>query len=87
MIYTPIINTPLDGEPVTNEGIPNDQFQALLESIEQALNPQAFTVAGVPDATTNQNRSILVSNEAGGFTMAYSDGTNWRRVQDRAIIS
>ena len=30
---------------------------------------------------------IFVSNESGGATMAFYDGSNWRRVQDRAIIS
>ena len=30
---------------------------------------------------------IFVSNETGGATMAFYDGTNWRRIQDRAVIS
>lgn len=30
---------------------------------------------------------IYVSDETGGATLAFSDGTNWRRVQDRAIVS
>jgi hypothetical protein len=30
---------------------------------------------------------VFVSNETGGATMAFYDGTNWRRVQDRAVIS
>lgn len=30
---------------------------------------------------------IFVSNESGGATMAFYDGTNWRRIQDRAVIS
>lgn len=30
---------------------------------------------------------IGVSDDVGGFTLAFSDGTNWRRVADRAIIS
>lgn len=30
---------------------------------------------------------IFVSNEAGGATMAFYDGSNWRRIQDRAVIS
>ena len=30
---------------------------------------------------------IFVSDETGGATMAFYDGTNWRRIQDRAIIS
>ena len=30
---------------------------------------------------------IFVSDETSGATMAFYDGSNWRRVQDRAIIS
>lgn len=47
----------------------------------------SYTVAGVPDASLYVGNMIYVSDEAGGATMAFSDGTNWRRVQDRAIIS
>lgn len=47
----------------------------------------SYTVASVPTAAANEACIIFVSNEAGGATLAFSDGTNWRRVQDRAIIS
>ncbi len=30
---------------------------------------------------------LFVSNETSGATIAFSDGTNWRRVQDRVIVS
>lgn len=30
---------------------------------------------------------IYVTDDVGGATPAFSDGTNWRRVADRAIIS
>jgi len=30
---------------------------------------------------------VFVSDEAGGATIAFFDGTNWRRVQDRQIVS
>ncbi len=46
----------------------------------------SFTVAGVPSATT-VGRMIFVSNEVGGAVPAFSDGTAWRRVTDRAIVS
>lgn len=47
---------------------------------------ESYTVATVPSAAT-AGGLIYVSDEAGGATLAFSDGTNWRRVQDRAIIS
>lgn len=46
----------------------------------------SFTVAGMPTASP-AGRQIYVSNESGGAVMAFSDGTNWRRVTDRAIVS
>jgi hypothetical protein len=46
----------------------------------------SYTVATVPVATT-AGRQIYVSDESGGAVLAFSDGTNWRRVTDRAIIS
>ena len=46
-----------------------------------------YTVSTLPTAATYQAGSIMVSDETGGYTMAFSDGTNWRRVQDRAIVS
>lgn len=48
----------------------------------------SYTVAGVPSASTSgAGAQIFVTNEAGGAVNAFSDGTNWRRVTDRAIIS
>jgi hypothetical protein len=46
-----------------------------------------YTVATAPVGASYIGGMIYVSDEAGGPTMAFYDGTNWRRVQDRAIIS
>lgn len=35
----------------------------------------------------NPGDMIFVSDETGGATMAFYDGSNWRRIQDRAVIS
>ena len=85
-----IVDTPLSGDKITEEGIPTSQFQALLEAIELEINnPRlpSFTVATVPTVTESEARIIYVSDESGGATIAFSDGINWFRVQDRAIIS
>lgn len=47
----------------------------------------SYTVAGVPAAASYAGGVIFVSNESGGAVLAFSDGTNWRRVTDRAVIS
>lgn len=44
-----------------------------------------YTVGTVPGVTAA--RLIYVSDESGGPVVAYSDGANWRRVTDRAIVS
>ena len=52
------------------------------------VRPGSFTVAGVPSASTSgAGATAYISNESGGAVLAFSDGTNWRRVTDRAIIS
>lgn len=48
---------------------------------------KTYTVATVPSASTYARGQIYVSNETGGATPAFSDGTNWRRYADRAIVS
>lgn len=53
---------------------------------------RGYTIAGLPPASewgsTDDFTSIIyVLDETGGPTLAFSDGTNWRRVQDRAIVS
>lgn len=56
----------------------------LLRSLAQ---PRSYTVATLPSAAENTGLCVFVSDEAGGATMAFSDGTDWRRVQDRAVVS
>ena len=45
-----------------------------------------YTVSGLPSVTP-AGRLIYVSDESGGAVPAFSEGTNWRRVTDRAIVS
>lgn len=54
----------------------------------EALGPlPSYTVATLPSAANNPRALIYVSDESGGATIAFSDSTNWRRVQDRAVVS
>lgn len=46
----------------------------------------SYLVVGLPSANP-AGQVAYVSNEAGGPVLAFSDGTNWRRVTDRAIVS
>jgi hypothetical protein len=53
----------------------------------QPLVFPSYTVADVPTASTATGGVIYVSDETGGAVLAFSDGTNWRRVTDRTVIS
>lgn len=68
-------------------------LQPLLTEIQAAFTRQGtahkmptHTVSTLPDASL-PSRWIYVSDEAGGAIPAFSDGTNWRRASDRAVVS
>lgn len=60
-------------------------FRAM-EDAEEPPEAPSFAVSTLPRAVT-PGLMIFVVDEVGGATLAFSDGTNWRRVQDRAIVS
>ena len=70
-------------------------WQTIVEAFNLSVDTDAnllmqvktYTVATVPTASSYPRGIIYVSDEAGGATLAFSDATNWRRVQDRAIVS
>ena len=71
-----------------------DSVVALVNSdygvVETSGGPVEFpryAVLSVPDASAYIGHMIYVTNDTGGPVMAFSDGTNWRRVTDRAVIS
>lgn len=66
-----------------NAGYPKDGSQPM----ERPVVLKSYTVATLPDASLWTDGLITVSNEAGGYVTAFSDGTNWRRTTDRAIVS
>ena len=73
-------------------GTPTDNNSDLLQvngsaSFAGAVKLASFTVGTVPSASSNTSGLIYISNEVGGATPAFSDGTNWRRIHDRAVIS
>lgn len=66
-------------------GIPtiDDRITAL----ESGTVLPSFTVADLPAAAGNAGKMVFVANESGGAVPAFSDGTSWRRVTDRAVVS
>lgn len=49
------------------------------------LHLPLYKVADTPPP--DKGAVIFVIDEVGGSTIAFGDGTNWRRVQDRNIIA
>lgn len=68
-------------------GVSDAQFKKEVQAALRLLQLPTYTVATLPSASTNARGLIYVSNETGGAVPAFSDGTNWRRVTDRAIVS
>ncbi len=70
-------------------------WQTLCEAFNLSVETDAtllfqaktYAKASLPSASTYARGIIYVSDETGGATIAFSDGTNWRRVQDRAVVS
>jgi hypothetical protein len=68
----------------------NDRITVDANAVAMGLPIRApsYTVAGLPSAsTTGAGAVVYVSNEAGGAVLAFSDGADWRRVTDRAVVS
>ncbi len=48
---------------------------------------QPYAKANLPTSDIPPGAQIYVTDEAGGAVPAFYDGTNWRRVTDRAVVS
>lgn len=66
-----------------------DDIDRRVRRLEQPQIPtmQPFAVADLPSPADTLYGLIFITDEVGGAVPAFSDGTNWRRVTDRAIVS
>jgi hypothetical protein len=76
-------NMTIDYGSVIEPGVSGD-FEYLADTFGPTSD--SFSVNGLPSAS-QPGQMIYVSDETGGATMAFSDGTNWRRITDRAVVS
>ena len=94
---TEIVSKPDYGSRIAEKDSGNltEEFQNFFDELEEQLNTNllgdqvqltSYTVATLPSATT-AGGMIFVTDETGGAVPAFSDGTNWRRVTDRTIVS
>lgn len=50
--------------------------------------PASYTVGSLPSASSfGAGTLVYVADESGGAVPAFSDGTDWRRVTDRAVVA
>lgn len=95
-----IVSKPDHGSSIGNVGEKKvtiaDSLQLYFDDITTLLNTHllgqavvvpAYTVATAPDAATLPDSVIIVTNEAGGRTLATSNGVDWLRVSDGLEIS
>lgn len=57
------------------------------EPMKAPLILKSYAVADLPTASDWESAIAYCSDETGGATIVFSDGTNWRRVTDRAVAS
>ena len=65
----------------------HDALVELQDEIDGPTPLPGYTVATLPSAAALAQAMIYVSDESGGEVPAFSDGTDWRRVTDRVIVS
>ena len=66
------------------------QWVSRVTRILQGREPafvREYTVATLPDAADWKGAIVAVSDEAGGYCLALSDGVIWRRSYDNAEVS
>lgn len=63
-------------------------YGVIITDDRQPTPHDSYTVSEAGSITgMSPGDMIFVSDETGGATMAFYDGSNWRRTQDRAVIS
>lgn len=72
---------------VQDRAIIRDNADESLTKTTGYMKLPEYTVAGLPDPELYAWQMVGVTNEIGGGVVAFSDGTNWRRVTDRTIVS
>ena len=95
---TRIVTNPEHGAAITAKGDPaSDAMQLFIDDLAQRLNDNLLGQAmQLPTYTVTEANALTISpaggmiyvtDEAGGAVAAVSDGTNWRRTTDRAIVT
>ncbi len=72
----------------TSEDVLKIDTATMVTSFFGPVKLETYAVAALPGAATaGAGAQVFVSDETGGAVPAFSDGTDWRRVTDRAVVS
>lgn len=89
LAFTTLGDTVTDyGSILESQDVTEKDFGDIVDDTRAPTPHDSYTVSeagSILIATAGD--MIFVSDEVGGATMAFYDGTNWRRIQDRAVIS
>jgi len=77
-------NMTIDFGSISDPASYKTSYEYILET--NGILHDSYTVSTLPNPGV-PGQMIYVSNDVGGPTMAFSDGSSWRRIQDRAIVS
>lgn len=83
------------GDAITDFGLITESsnvtvkdYGAIGDEAREPTSHDSYTVSEANNiAIKSTGDMIFVSDETGGAVMAFYDGTNWRRITDRAVIS
>lgn len=71
---------------IRREGLNPNIASSIERHFNNPLQLRVFTVATLPSAAV-AGLLVYVSDESGGATIAFSDGSNWKRAWDLATVS
>lgn len=82
----------LDSRSGSTRFVNNDEHVVEIDSqgltmLSGILRCPGYAVAEVPAPTNKAGAIAYITNDAGGPTIAFSDGTNWRRLRDNQVIA
>lgn len=83
---TSFVKYPVPIEPLTSDARVDFAYRNFFEALSQWKVPEV-NKANLPPPAQHRAYIVAVPDEVGGYTLAFSDGTNWRRVQDRNVVS
>jgi hypothetical protein len=75
--------------PLPASGPPwlGDVIRTIEDWLRRIDAPRKYTVATLPDPAANEGRIVYVADETDGACVAFSNGTDWLRSYDLAVVS